>query len=53
MKNLDNIVDKIERHIDEKDKIREKALRSSREIIIRCRKAILSSLYEPKGDEDV
>jgi translin len=40
MKNLDNIVDKIERHIDEKDKIREKALRSSREIIIRCRKAI-------------
>jgi len=40
MKNLNKIVDKIEKHIDDKDKIREKALRSSREIIIRCRKAI-------------
>jgi len=40
MKNLDKIVDKIEKSIDGKDKIREKALRSSREIIINCRKAI-------------
>lgn len=40
MKNLDKIVDKIEKSIDDKDKIREKALRSSREIIIGCRKAI-------------
>jgi len=40
MKNLDKIVDKIEKSIDGKDKIREKALRSSRDIIINCRKAI-------------
>ena len=40
MKNLDKIVNKIEKSIDGKDKIREQALRSSREIIIRCRKAI-------------
>ena len=40
MKNLDKIVDKIEKSIDSKDKIREQALRSSREIIIGCRKAI-------------
>jgi translin len=40
MKNLDKIVNKIEKSIDEKDKVREKALRISREIIIGCRKAI-------------
>jgi len=40
MKNLDKIVDKIEKNIDGKDKIREQALRSSREIIINCRKSI-------------
>lgn len=40
MKNLDKIVDKIEKSIDEKDKSREQALKSSREIIIGCRKAI-------------
>jgi len=40
MKNLGKIVDKIEKSIDSKDKIREKALRTSREIIINCRKAI-------------
>lgn len=40
MRNLDKIVDKIEKSIDDKDKVREKALRSSREIIIGCRKAI-------------
>jgi translin len=42
MKNLDKIVNKIEKNIDGKDKIREHALRSSREIIISCRKAIQS-----------
>jgi len=40
MKNLGKIIDKIEKNIDDKDRIREKALRSSREIIIGCRKAI-------------
>lgn len=40
MKNLDKIVDKIEKSIDDKDKTREKALKFSREIIINCRKAI-------------
>lgn len=40
MKNLDKIVDKIEKNIDNKDRVREQALRSSREIIISCRKAI-------------
>ena len=40
MKNLDNIVDKIEKSIDDKELIREKALRFSRDIIINCRKAI-------------
>lgn len=40
MKNLGKIVDKIGKSIDEKDKAREQALRSSREIIIGCRKAI-------------
>jgi translin len=40
MKNLDKIVNKIEKSIDNKDKVREQALRSSREIIIGCRKAI-------------
>jgi translin len=40
MKNLEKIIDKIEKSIDDKDRIREKALRHSREIIINCRKAI-------------
>jgi translin len=40
MKNLGKIVDKIEKSIDDKDKVREKALRASREIIISCRKSI-------------
>ena len=40
MNNLNGIIDKIDKHINEKDKIREEALKSSREIIIRCRKAI-------------
>lgn len=40
MKNLDKIVDKIEKSIDDKDKIREKSLKTSREIIVGCRKSI-------------
>ncbi len=42
MKNLDKIVNKIEKNIDGKDKVREQSLRASREIIISCRKAIQS-----------
>jgi len=40
MRNLEGIIKKIDDHINEKDKVREKALRSSRDIIIHCRKAI-------------
>lgn len=40
MKNLEKIVDKIEKEFNEKDKTREKALRLAREIIISSRKAI-------------
>jgi translin len=40
MKNLEKIINKIEKNIDDKDRVREKSLRYSREIIIGCRKAI-------------
>ena len=40
MNNLNGIIEKIDKHINEKDKIREEALKSSRDIIILCRKAI-------------
>jgi translin len=50
MKNLDKIVDKIEKNIDSKDKIREQALRTSREIIINCRKAIQKIHQESMKD---
>lgn len=40
MNNLDAIINKIGSHITEKDKVREEALKSSRDIIIGCRKAI-------------
>lgn len=40
MKNLNKIIEKIGKNIDDKDKIRENALRISREIIINCRKTI-------------
>jgi len=40
MKNLNKIINKIEKNIDDKDRIREQALRYSRDIIIGCRKAI-------------
>jgi translin len=40
MKNLDGIIEKIDHHIGEKEKIREDALKTSRDIIICCRKGI-------------
>lgn len=40
MNNLDDIIDKIDKHITEKDKVREESLRLSRDVIINCRKAI-------------
>jgi translin len=50
MNNLNNIIDKIDKHINEKDQIREKALRTSREIIINCRKAIQALHRSKKQD---
>ena len=40
MKNLDGIINKIDTYINGKEQIRDQALRSSRDIIIKCRKAI-------------
>jgi translin len=40
MKNLDSIINKIDKKINNKEKIREQALKSSREIITKCRKSI-------------
>ena len=40
MKNLDGIIENIDKYFDQKDRVREVALRSSRDIIISCRKAI-------------
>ena len=40
MKNLDGIIEKIDERISEKEKIREDALRYSRDIIIACRRGI-------------
>jgi len=40
MNNLGSIIDKIGKHIDEKDLVREQTLRHARNIIIFCRKAI-------------
>ena len=50
MNNLDGIIDKIDKHINEKDQLRETALKFSREIIIRCRKAI-QNLHNDKIKE--
>ncbi len=50
MKNLDKIVNKIEKNIDSKDKTREKALKFSREIIINCRKAI-QKIHQNKDEK--
>ena len=40
MKNLDGIIEKIDQQIGEKEKIREEALKASRDIIISCRRGI-------------
>jgi len=40
MKNLDGIIEKIDHHIGAKEKVREDALKSSRDIIISCRRGI-------------
>jgi len=40
MKNLEGIIEKIDRNIGEKEKIREDALKFSRDIIISCRRGI-------------
>jgi len=40
MKNLEEIITKIEKKIDDKEKVRETAIRCSRTIIILCRKSI-------------
>ena len=40
MNNLEDIIGKIDKHITKKEQIREHALKSSRDIIINCRKAI-------------
>jgi translin len=50
MRNLEGIIDKIDSHISEKDQAREHALKISREIIIKCRKAI-QKLHNDNWDE--
>ena len=50
MKNLDGIIEKIDHHIEGKEKIREEALKTSRDIIICCRKGI-QQLHQNKLDD--
>ncbi len=50
LKNLDGIIEKIENRIGEKEKIREDALKTSRDIIICCRKGI-QQLHQDKIDD--
>jgi translin len=50
MDNLEGIIDKIEKQINDKDEARERALRFSRTIIITCRKAI-QKIHQNKYDE--
>jgi translin len=50
MKNLDGIIEKIDHHIGGKEKIREEALKASRDIIICCRKGI-QQLHRDKVDD--
>jgi translin len=50
MKNLDGIIEKIENHIGEKEKIREDALKISRDIIICCRRGI-QQLHREQREE--
>jgi len=50
MKNLGGIIEKIDHHIGEKEKIREDALKTSRDIIICCRRGI-QQLHRDEMDE--
>jgi translin len=50
MKNLDGIIEKIDHHIGEKEKIREDALKNSRDIIICCRRGI-QQIHRDQRDE--
>ena len=50
MDNLEGIIEKIEKQINDKDQAREKALRFSRKIIINCRKAI-QKIHQKQYDE--
>jgi translin len=50
MKNLDGIIEKIDNHIGEKEKIREDALKASRDIIICCRRGI-QQLHREQREE--
>ncbi len=50
MKNLDGIIEKIENNIGEKEKIREEALKDSRDIIIYCRRGIQQLHREQKEE---
>ena len=53
MKNLETIAKKIEKKLDEKDKLREKAMKKCREIIRVCRKAI-GGIHEGKiSDKEI
>jgi translin len=50
--NLDNIIDKIEKEIDEKNKVKEHVLRLSRSIVINCRKSI-QKMHQNQFDEAI
>ncbi len=50
MKNLDGIIEKIGHHISGKEKVREDALKYSRDIIICCRRGI-QQLHQDKREE--
>lgn len=52
MNNLDDIIERIDKHINEKEKIRDEALRFSREIITKCRKAIQFLHREKMSEAD-
>ncbi len=40
MRNLEEVISKIEKHITRKDEVREEALRLSRDVVLNCRKTI-------------
>lgn len=53
MKNLEGIIQKIDHRIGEKEKIREEALKSSRDIIICCRRGIQQLHRDNLGEAEV